>query len=145
MNLKELTSRVRSMTRDFTNEIFRENDIHDFINEGMERIKQTIPELVKMPRLEYQTQIPKLIPESYQHLLAVYGASRCYFQDTQFHQSTVLMNEFETKLVDFRWGIDDGSITLVDEKGKVLKKPYREDYVVDNYFIKRPSTDEGVI
>lgn len=114
MRRLELIQRVRAYTRDLTNSIFREDDIVAFINEGINRFKQIIPELKSVPKLLTQNQEPIPIPEEYQHLLSVYGASRCFAQDERHYQATTLMNEFEIKLEELRQGIENGSIVLID-------------------------------
>ena len=114
MKRVQLINRVRSLTRDFSNSIFREQDIIDFINEGINRFKQVIPEFSSMDRLLVQDQEPTLIPESYQHLLAVYATSRCFGQDERHYQATTLMNEFETKLDELKQAIENGDITIID-------------------------------
>ena len=57
---------------------------------------------------------PSLIPDQYQHLLAVYAASRCFAQDERNYQATTLMNEFEVKLEEFNSRIEDGRIIITD-------------------------------
>lgn len=120
MNRLQLVQRVRTLTRDFSNSIFRESDIIDFINEGIERFKQVIVELESMPTLLTNNNIPILIPKQYRHLLAVYSASRCFSQDERHYQATTLMNEFETKLEEMRIKIDGGELEITDENGDVV-------------------------
>lgn len=114
MRRLELIRRVRSLTRDFSNSIFREQDIIDFINEGIFRFKQVIPELKDLTSLLIQEQEPSLIPEEYQHLISVYSASRCFGQDERHYQATTLMNEFEVKLDELKQGIESGDIVIID-------------------------------
>lgn len=114
MNRIKIVSRVRNLTRDFTNSIFRESDIIDFINEGIERFGQVIPQFVGVLPLTSSTQEPILIPERYQHLLAVYSAARCFFQDERAYQYTTLMNEFETKLNELKIDIENGEVVILD-------------------------------
>lgn len=137
MTLLDLIKRVRSMTRDLSNSIFREVDVIDYINESIDRFRQYIPELSGMPYLKNKSEHPKLLPSQYHHLLAVYSASRCFGQDERHYQSTTLMNEFETKLDELKSAIESGQITIVDEDGNAIESTYEPDYVVDNYFSRR--------
>ena len=121
MKRLELIQRVRSLTRDFANSIFREQDIIDFLNEGINRFKQVVPELSLIPKLLSNNQEPKPIPEPYQHLLAIYSASRCFAQDERHYQASNLMNEFETKLEEFKQGVIGGDILLFDGNGNVIE------------------------
>lgn len=114
MKRLELIRRVRSLTRDFSNSIFREQDIIDFMNEGINRFIQIVPLLKDLKPLLVQDQEPSLIPEAYQHLLAVYSASRCFLQDERYYQSTTLMNEFEVKLDELNQKIQNGEIIIID-------------------------------
>lgn len=118
MKRLELVRRVRSLTRDFSNSIFREQDIVDFINEGIDRMKQSIVEFKDIPMLLAPQQEVILIPEPYQHLLALYSTSRCYSQDEGHYQATNYMNEFEIKLDELKIGIYSGDIKIVDSDGK---------------------------
>jgi len=114
MTRLELVLRVRSITRDFSNSIFREQDIVDFINEGINRFKQRIPELNGMLKLISPAQSVNLLPDEYQELLAIFASSRCYFQDERSYQATTLMNEFEVKLEEFQNDVEAGTIIIVD-------------------------------
>ena len=114
MRLLELIRRVRTITRDFTNSIFREQDIIDFINEGINRIKQIIPEMSGLKKLIGKEEVPLVLPEEYHHLLSVYAASRCFGQDERHYQATTLMNEFEIKLDKLKENIENGVIVITD-------------------------------
>lgn len=129
MNRLQITQRVRALTRDFTNSIFRENDIIDFINEGINRFKQVIPELKNLETLHANTAEPTLIPIQYRHLLALYSASRCFGQDERHYQATTLMNEFEIKLEELNTKIQGGDIVIVDADGNVVTSDINVDYV----------------
>lgn len=143
MKRLELIQRVRAYTRDLTNSIFREDDIVAFINEGINRFKQVIPELKSVPKLLTQNQEPIPIPEEYQHLLSVYGASRCFSQDERHYQATTLMNEFEIKLEELRQGIENGSIVLIDPStGEEIATDNVIDYVdLEAYWGKNKRRD----
>lgn len=130
MKLLELIRRVRTNTRDLTNSIFREQDIIDFINEGIERFQQIIPEFKGITKLIDKNETVKLIPKEYHHLLAVYSTSRCFAQDERHYQATTLMNEFEIKLDKLKEDIDNGIIEIVDEDGNPIESKNNEvDYV----------------
>lgn len=129
MNRLQIVQRVRALTRDFTNSIFRENDIVDFLNEGINRFKQIIPELKELPELLSKSQIPFLIPEQYRHLLAVYAAARCFGQDERHYQASTLMNEFEVKLNELKEKIENGEIQIVDADGQAVENDIPVDYV----------------
>lgn len=146
MNRTELVLRVRSLTRDFNGSIFRESDIQDYLNEAIERVMQVIPELSGMTLLKNPTDEPIILPTPYHSLLASYSASRCYMQDERHYQSTTFMNEFETKLDEFKLAVENGRIILKDVAGNVIVPFDSEDYVVDNYFnVSAPiDLDDGV-
>lgn len=130
MNRLQLIQRVRSLTRDFSESIFRQNDIIDFINESIDRFKQVIPELNGLTHLSLSTSEPSLIPESYQHMLALYSASRCFGQDERHYQSATLMNEFETKLEELRMLIENGEIKIINpDTGEEISRDNPVDFV----------------
>ena len=114
MTRLDLIQRVRAITRDLSNSIFREQDIVAFINEGIDRFKQYIPELINMGYLYENTAIPQYLPTQYHQLLAVYCCSRCFSQDERHYQATTMMNEFETKLEELKAAIDGGTVTVID-------------------------------
>lgn len=147
MNRLDLIGRVRSLTRDFSNSIFRESDIVDYINEGINRIRQVIPELSGLEELTDNTQSPDLLPKQYHHLLALYSASRCFGQDERHYQASNFMNEFETKLDEMKISIEEGRIKIIDpQTNQPINSTYESDYVVDNYFktTKLTDFDDGV-
>lgn len=147
MQRVKLVLRVRSLTRDFSNSIFREIDIVDFINEGINRFKQVIPQFKSIPYLLTPSAEPALIPEAYQHLLAVYAAARCFSQDERHYQATTLMNEFEIKLEEMKGLIESGEIVIIDPvTGGEIVADIPTDYVdlkpyYGTHYIDR---DEGV-
>ena len=71
MTLDKLIKRVRSYTRDFTGSIFRNADVIDYINEGIDRCK-SVPALRKMTQLVGGNQYPILLPQQY-HLVKSVG------------------------------------------------------------------------
>lgn len=141
MNRTKLIKRVRSLTRDITNSIFTEDDVIDYLNEGVDRIKQVFPELSSMTYLETAESEPQHIPSQYHGLLSLFACARCFTQDERHYQSTQSMNEFETKLDEFKQKVDNGEVVLTG-----ITLVLNEDYVVDNYFnVSAPvDLDEGV-
>lgn len=130
MTRYDLVQRVRSLTRDFSNSIFREQDVQAFINESVDRFRQYIPEFSNMSYLTENTSVPDYLPQQYHHMLAVYCSSRCFSQDERHYQATTMMNEFESKLDELKAGIDGGSIIITDpETGKAIVAEYEPDYV----------------
>lgn len=150
MNLKDLHARVRAYARDFNNSIFRKEDITAFLNEGIDRIIEVLPQLSNMAYLEGDEDVVQIIPREYNYLLAVYATARLFLQDERFYESTTYMNEFETKLDEFRTKVLNGEITLFDPTTNEPLEPdtLPVDYVTDNYFFKRgqdlTDVDEGV-
>lgn len=136
MQLKDLISRVRAYTRDTTGSLFTQDDIHAFCNEGINRMKQIIPELVGIRELQTNTDEVIILPEQYKHLIAVYSASRCFSQDEQQYQASTYMNEFEAKMDELKRLIANGDIILKDENGNdiPLIGSGGIDYVKDVYF-----------
>lgn len=138
MTRTDLIIRVRSYTRDFSNSIFREQDIILYINEGINRIKQVIPELRKMPLLNNASDKVKILPPEYHHLIAVYATARCFAQDERHYQATIHMNEFELKIDELKQNIEAGEVIITDpDTGEPIEAIYVEDYVRDNYFTTR--------
>lgn len=129
MDRTKLVSRVRTLTRDFANSVFREADIVDFIDEGIDRVAQVIPELVGLIHLPLATSVPTLIPERFQHLLSIYASSRCFYQDERHYQATNLMNEFEVKLDEFKGLVQSGDVVIVDGTGAAVEVTIPVDYV----------------
>ena len=154
MNMPNLISRVRSLTRDFTGSIFREQDVRDFINEGIHRVRQIVPELDNMYELLNNQEDVPLMPKQYHHLLSVYATSRCFGQDERHYQATTMMNEFEVKMEEMKSKIEAGEIVIVDpETGEPIANNIDTEYVItNNYFhpIKTngaysfPDVDPGV-
>lgn len=148
MNRLELIGRVRSLTRDLSNAIFREIDISDYLNEGIDRVKQLIPEFAQVQHFSSTVTELTMIPSHYHHLLAVYSASRCFAQDERAYQASTLMNEFEQKLDELKQSIDDGRVVVVDPITDLpVEIVYNASYVVENYFETRSTVydlDEGI-
>jgi hypothetical protein len=135
MRRVELIQRVRNITRDLSNSIFRETDIVDYINEGIDRIIQVLPQLKDMPYLLINTDEPTMLPRQYQHLLSVYGSARCFGQDERHYQETNFMNEFETKLEELKMDVEAGKIVLLGADGNPLTSSYIKDSVQNDYYV----------
>lgn len=129
MERTKIVQRVRALTRDFSNSIFREQDIIDFINEGIDRIKQIIPELQSMTYLLTSQQEPILLPTQYTHLLAIYATARCFGQDERHYQASTHMNEFEVKLEELKTAIENGEVIIRDSNGNAVTNELPVDYV----------------
>lgn len=141
MNRLELMQRSRSLVRDISNSFFREDDVVNYLNEGIDRIAQRIPIFTAMPYLLNNLQEVTYLPKQWQHLLAIYCASRLCTHDERHYQAGTFMNEFETKLDDLSASIDSGDTAIVDENGNEVKQPFKDQYVRNNYFMVR---DGGV-
>lgn len=133
MRLTDLILRVRAYTRDSNGALFTEEDITNFLNEGIDRIRK-ISELNGMKYLTLASDEPILLPNQYHHLIAVYGASRCFTQDEQNSLAQMFMNEFEQKLYELETGIKNGTIIIVDSDGNEVISSEFEDSVKDVYF-----------
>lgn len=135
MNLVTLIKRVRQYTRDFSGMTFSDEDVTAFINEGIDRIVEIMPEFAPMVYLDTTSQEPTMLPKQYHHLLAVYSASRCFFQDERHYQHSNLMNEFETKLADVQAKCEAGQLVITDPDGNIVDFGTGDtDAVVNNYF-----------
>lgn len=141
MNRLELMLRARSLVRDFTNSFFREQDIVNYLNEGIERVMQIIPELKDMTPFSGPTDEVKYLPRQYHHLLAVYCASRLASQDERHFQAGNFMNEFETKLDTLKASLLNGEIEIIDPVTGEPIDSVREEYVVNRYFDPLRSDD----
>ena len=129
MTRDKLVERTRSLARDFSNTIFREQDIVDFLNEGINRMKQRITQLKGMESLIARQQSPILLPEQYHHLLSVYSVARCFGQDEDHYRASTHMNEFEVKLDELKEAIENGTVVIIDPDGNTVEDEYKMDYV----------------
>lgn len=119
MDRKALVRRVKTNLRDQQLTAFTEVDIIDFINEGIDRVMEVIPQF-DIQYLEYDTAIPNPIPRQYQHLLAIYSTARCFAQDERAYQSTTFMNEFEIKLSQMNDDLLSGDLIALDKDGNEI-------------------------
>lgn len=143
MKRSDLIRRVRSNTRDLASSIFRQVDIVDFINEGIDRIKSRVHQLRAMPYLDSDDQEVTLLPSHYQYLLAVYATSRCFGQDERHYQASTFMNEFETKLDELFNDVNEGVVVITDPDGNPIESTNTIEYVKIVYFAK-DNTEEDI-
>lgn len=135
VNLVTLIKRVRQYTRDFSGMTFTDDDVTAFLNEGIDRIVEIMPEFAPMVYLENTDQEPLMLPKQYHHLLAVYSASRCFFQDERHYQHGNLMNEFEQKMAEVQAKCESGQLVIKDPDGNTVDFGTGDtDAVVNNYF-----------
>lgn len=140
MNRLQLVNRVRSLTRDFTGSMFREQDVIDYLNEAVDRFQMVIKHFEGMLYLEADADSPILLPKRYHHMLAVYSAGRCFAQDERNYQASTLMNEFETKLDELKQLIESGELVILNTDGTTVDADQPAGYVHDNYFTKKQPT-----
>ena len=133
MDRLELVKRVRVHVNDAQNILFTHQEIVDFINEGIDRIKQLIDELSGAKHLLKDTDVPKYLPEPFHHLLSVYASARVSAKDQRAYEAATFMNEFETKLDRLKYKIEVGEIVILDEWGDPIN-PHIEEYVKNRYF-----------
>lgn len=133
MTLSELVSRVRSYTRDTTGTLFTLSDVKNFINEGIDKLRQ-IKVLEGMEYLESDVDIPDLLPSQYHYSLAVYSASRCFSQDEQHYLAQTFMEEFLGLYSLIELGIKEGTIVIIGSDGEQISSDDEFDGVVDVYF-----------
>lgn len=136
MNLMELIAKVRRYTRDLTGSLFTTEDVQDFCNEGINRLR-AIPELKNMVELQTHTDVVTLLPNQYHYFISLYGASRCFTQDEQHYQAEQFMNEFESKVFQLEKDIASGNVEIKDNNGNTIVDTSRMDYVDNTYFEKR--------
>lgn len=134
MNRLDLILRTRSLVRDLSNSFFRESDVIDYLNEGIERIGQVLPELADTPLLLNRTQDLTRIPKPYHHILSLYAAARLCSQDERHYQAGTFMNEFETKLATLVQDVMNGDVVICDENGNVIEPFQNIDHVRNDYF-----------
>ena len=133
MKLVNLVARVRSYTRDTTGTLFTTSDVKDFINEGIDRLRQ-IKQLEGMKNLTNDLDEPNLLPPQYHYMIAIYSAFRCFAQDEQYTPAQSYADEFEILFKTVELGIQDGRIVIVDEANNEIKNDVDFDSVTDVYF-----------
>jgi len=141
MRRVDIISEVRIMTRDLTNSVFRESDIIVFINQGIDRIKQLISQLDGMVSLTAPNQEPIILPVKYHSLISVFATARCFGQDERHYQATTFMNEFETKMEEFRSAVENGEIVLTNPDATPIEGSYNIEYVDLDAYWSEEATD----
>ena len=133
MTLSDLITRVRSYTRDTTGTLFTASDVKDFINEAIDKLRQ-IKELENIKHLSNDSDVIVLLPSQYHYMTAIYSASRCFSQDEQHYQAQTYMDEFMGLFSLVELGIKEGTISIYDENGQIIKNTYEPDGVENVYF-----------
>ena len=133
MTLYDLVTRVRSYTRDTTGTLFELSDIENFINEGIDKLRQ-IKALETMATLTHDDQSVDLLPPQYHYCLAVYSASRCFSQDEQHYLAQTFAEEFNGLYDLIELGIKEGTIVIADDGGNVINDNVSMDAVPNVYF-----------
>ena len=75
-----------------------------------------------------------LLPSQYHYMTAVYGASRCFSQDEQHYQAQTYMDEFMGLFSLVELGIKEGTISIYDENGQIIRDTHEPDSVENVYF-----------
>lgn len=145
MTLSEIIAKTRRNLNDQEGSIFKQVDIEDYINEGIDRVRSSVY-FEDEPYLLVQSATPIYLPQQYHHLLAAYASARLFSQDERHYQSTTFMNEFEVKYEELITKIESGEITVTDSDGETVTADYEDDHVVEAYFYRGEVTDldEGV-
>ena len=133
MTLNDLVTRVRSYTRDTTGTLFELSDIENFINEGIDKLRQ-IKALETMATLTNDEQSVDLLPPQYHYCLAVYSASRCFSQDEQHYLAQTFAEEFNGLYDLIELGIKEGTIVISDDGGNLINNDISMDGVTNVYF-----------
>ena len=133
MTLNDLVTRVRSYTRDTTGTLFELSDIENFINEGIDKLRQ-IKSLETMATLTNDEQSVDLLPPQYHYCLAVYSASRCFSQDEQHYLAQTFAEEFNGLYDLIELGIKEGTIVISDDGGNPINNDISMDGVTNVYF-----------
>ena len=133
MTLSDLITRVRSYTRDTTGTLFTASDVKGFINEAIDKLRQ-IKELENIKHLSNDSDVVVLLPSQYHYMTAVYSASRCFSQDEQHYQAQTYMDEFMGLFSLVELGIKEGTISIYDENGQIIKDTHEPDVVENVYF-----------
>ena len=142
MNLPELIKRTRRYVRDTTSKRFTDEEISEYINEGIDRLR-SYPVLRDMPYIDMDDDIYYL-PDEYHYMLALYASSKCFAVDLDFYQEVQKRNEFENLFDDLISKIESGYIDILDMTMNPIDYTYPVDYITDEYF-NTTSTDEDSI
>lgn len=139
MTLASMLVRAGRLLRDEGNTIYSKVFLTENINEGIDRVRQLVPELKGMTWLVADGDVPILLPSNFHHLLYLYAMARCYEIDEQHFQAAKYMNEFEAKIQNLIEAMAAGEVTIIDGNGDTVTADIRQDFVV-NYYFKGPET-----
>ena len=138
MKLIEIRNMTKTMSRDNNGYMFLAYMIDDYINQAIDRLKQTVV-FRNMKHLHNDEEEPILLPEQYHYLLAIFAASRCLEFDERHYEAIDKRNEFEQLLSDLLSEIESGNLEIMsseDDDGSSVKLDNGTyiDYVTDKYF-----------
>jgi FAD/FMN-containing dehydrogenase len=142
--LENAIKRTRRYLKDMTTSVWTDEEIIDFINEGILVIKRKIPEyFYDLKEIFIKTDV-MLLEDEYKNLPCIYAASRCFEQDEQHYRAVQRRNEFESIMEEMVEEIM-GSYRY-EQKTNDINNPYytqlENDYVKDVYFDNYSSEDE---
>jgi len=137
-------ARTRRYLKDSSTSVWSNEEITDFINEGIRTIRRKIPEyFYDLDEVFVNTDIINLDGE-YKELPCIYAASRCSEQDEQHYRAVQKRNEFEAALEEMEAQIRNSY--KYEEKVAASDNPYANnlamDYVVDVYYNNNSFEDE---
>lgn len=142
--MAQAIARTRRYLKDQTTSVWSDEEIMDFINEGISAVKRKIPEYF-YDLLEIFIKADTInLDGEYKTLPCIFAASRCFEQDEQHYRAVQRRNEFESLLEEMDSQIRDSY--KYEEKVAASDNPYATnldmDYVVDVYFDYESLEDE---
>jgi hypothetical protein len=142
--MEQAVARTRRYLKDVTTSVWSDEEIIDFVNEGILIIKRSIPEyFYDLTEIFVKTETI-VLDDEYKFLPCIFAASRCFEQDEQHYRAVQRRNEFESMLGDMKEEIINSY--KYEEKVAKSDNPYATklemDYVVDVYFNNNSSEDE---
>lgn len=133
MNQGQLVQRVRSNVNDLNENIFKKAMINDYINEGIDRLRNSMY-FKDMVYLVNSIDVPIILPDRFHHLLAIYATSKCHENDERHFQAGVRMNEFEDKFLQLISAVENGEVVLYDINGVELVFDFEYETIKNVYF-----------
>lgn len=127
---------TKTLSRDSGDYVFTDAMIKDFINQGIDRLKQT-KVFNAMTHLDESTDVPTILPEEYHYILAIYASSRCLEYDERHYEALDRRNEFETLFAQLLNEIE------ADRQGELTNSMYSD--VVTNVYFNITQHDDEVI
>jgi hypothetical protein len=142
--MEQAIKRTRRYLKDMTTSVWSDEEIIDFVNEGILIVKRSIPEyFYDLVEVFVKTETI-VLDDEYKFLPCIFAASRCFEQDEQHYRAVQRRNEFESMLGDMKEEIINSY--KYEEKVAQSDNPYADklemDYVVDVYFNNNSSEDE---